>query len=184
MKILNKMQRRATIWISGAFKTLPSEGIKAIVGIIPIKFHLQKLAGRSLIRPFKLPDNHIIRILIDNSPQQGKNSNPHAVRPLMNRQKNIAKGHLIDSCNKAYDIYPSLSPLHQEFTPGFCLSDIFSDHFSFNLVNKEKNKIKNRVQELNDMVLQISSSPNNALIIMDTSIKNDIATSIKPTTSL
>ena len=40
MKILDKMQRRATIWILGAFKTSPTEGIKAIAGIIPIKFHL------------------------------------------------------------------------------------------------------------------------------------------------
>jgi len=40
MKTLNKMQRRATIWILGAFKTLPSMGIEAIAGIIPIKFHL------------------------------------------------------------------------------------------------------------------------------------------------
>ena len=40
MKILNKMQRRAAIWILGAFRTLPSEGIEAIAGVIPIKFHL------------------------------------------------------------------------------------------------------------------------------------------------
>ena len=49
MKLLNKMQRRTAIWILGAFKTSPLEGIKALVGLIPIKFHLQKLAERSLI---------------------------------------------------------------------------------------------------------------------------------------
>jgi len=47
MKILDNMQRRAAIWILGAFKTLPLEGIEAIAGIIPIKFHLQKIARRS-----------------------------------------------------------------------------------------------------------------------------------------
>ena len=46
MKTLDKMQRRATIWILDAFKTLPSEGLKAIAGLVPIKSHLQKLAGR------------------------------------------------------------------------------------------------------------------------------------------
>ena len=143
MKILNKMQRRATIWISGTFKMSPLEEIEAIAGIIPIKFYLQKLAGRSLIYPFKLPDNHIIRILMDNSPQQGKNPNPHVIGSLTNWQKNIAKRHLIDSCNKFYSIYPFFSPLYQEFTPGFHLSDIFSNCFSFNLVNEKKDKIKN-----------------------------------------
>jgi len=152
MKILNKMQRRAVIWILGAFKISLSEGIKAIAGIIPIKFHLQKLTERSLIRSFKLLANHIIRNLMDDSPHQSKKPNPHAVSSLMNQQKNIAKGHLINSCNKSYNIFPSFSPLHQEFTPGFCLSDIFSDHFSFNLVNK-KEKDKICVQELNDLVL-------------------------------
>ena len=60
MKLLNKMQRRAAIWILGTFKTSPSEGIEALADIIPIKFHLQKLADCSLIRLFKLPGNHII----------------------------------------------------------------------------------------------------------------------------
>jgi len=85
MKILNKMQRRATIWILGAFKTSPSEGIEAIVEIIPIKFHLQKLTERSLIRLFKLPANHIIRDLMDDSPHQSKKHNPHTVGSLTNR---------------------------------------------------------------------------------------------------
>ena len=60
MKILDKMQRRATIWILGVFKTLPIKGIKAIAGIIPIRFHLQKITKRLQIRPFKLPTNHIL----------------------------------------------------------------------------------------------------------------------------
>jgi len=57
------------------------------------------------------------------------------------------------------------------------LSRNFSDHFSFNLVNK-KEKDKICAQELNKMVLQISSSPSIALVITDASIKNDIAISI------
>jgi len=45
MKILDKMQRRAVIWraaiwILGTFKTSLLEGIKAIAGIIPIRFYL------------------------------------------------------------------------------------------------------------------------------------------------
>jgi len=68
MKILNKMQRRAAIWILGAFKTSSLEGIEALAGIIPIRFHLHKIAKRSQIHPFKLPDNHILKNLLDDSP--------------------------------------------------------------------------------------------------------------------
>jgi len=118
MKLLNKMQRRATIWILGAFKMSPSEGIEAIVGIIPIKFYLQKLAKRSLIHPFKLPENHIVRNLMDDSPCCNITSNPHTIRSLTNQQRNIMKGHIIDANVKSYGIFPSFDPLYQKFTSG------------------------------------------------------------------
>ena len=177
MKILDKMQRRAAIWILGAFKTLPTEGIEAIAGIIPIKFHLQKLTKRSQICPLKLSTNHIIRALIEDTPNPLKPPNPHMVSSLTNWQKNIAKEHPIDSCNKAYSLFPAFSPLNWEFTPGFCLTNIFSDCFSFNLVNK-KEKDSICVQELNEMTLWISSSPSTAFIVTNASIKDDIATYI------
>jgi len=148
------MQRRAAIWILGAFKMSLSEGIEAIVGIIPIKLHLQKLAKRSQIHPFKLSTNHILRELMDDSPILSNKPNPHAVSSLTNCQKNISKGHLIDLCNKAYGIFPSFSPLNLEFIPGSHIMDNFSDHFSFNLVNNNK-KEKDRIctQDLDKMVL-------------------------------
>ena len=114
---------------------------------------------------------------MDDAPNSFKKPNPHAVHSFTSQQKNIAKGHLINSCNKAYGIFPSFSPLNQEFTPGFHLTDNFSDCFSFNLVNK-KEKDNFRVQELDEMVPWISSSPTTAFVATDASIKNDIATSI------
>ena len=172
MKILNKMQRRATIWILGALKTSPTEGIKAIVGLIPIKFHLQKIAKRSLIRPFKLPDNHIIKNLLNDAPPSTKTINSHNISSL-------TKGFIIDSNTKSYGIFPSFSPLDLEFSPGSQIIDNFSNHFSFNLVNKKgKNQSKIWSQELDDMVLCYSSDPHASLVITDASIKNDIATSI------
>ena len=179
MKILDKIQRRATIWILGAFKTLPSEGIEDIAGIIPMKFHLQKIAKRSQIRPFKLPTNHILRNLMDDLLPLSTISNPHKIGLLTNRQRILTKGHLIDSYNKSHEIFPSFSPLSIEFSPGNHIIDNFSDQFSFNLVNrKEKMKDNIHAQELDKMVLQISSSPHTALVITDASIKNDIATPI------
>jgi len=55
--------------------------------------------------------------------------------------------------------------------------DNFSDHFSSNLVNK-KEKDNFCVQELDEMVLQISSSPTTAFVATNASIKNDIVTSV------
>ena len=79
MKILNKMQRRATIWILGAFKTSLLEGIEALMGLMPIKFHLQKIAKRSLIRSFKILDNHILKNLLNYDPPKSKLHNSHNI---------------------------------------------------------------------------------------------------------
>ena len=179
MKILNKMQRRAAIWILGAFKTLPLESIEAITGIIPIKFHFQKIAKRLQICPFKLPTNHILRNLLDKSPSLPNTSNSHNIGSLTNRQRTLTKGYLIDTCNKTYGIFPSFSSLNPKFSPGHCIIDNFSDCFSFNLVNKKEKEIsKIRAQELDNMVFRNFSRPHTALVIIDASIKNDIATSI------
>jgi len=131
------MQRRATTWILGAFKTSPLKSIAV------------------------------------------KPSNPHNIGSLTNHQKSLIKGHLPDSHTKTLGIFPSFSPIDPEFSPSNRITDIFSNCFSFNLVNKKvDNCNKFRGLELNEMVLRCSSDSQMALIIMDTSIKNDIATSI------
>ena len=159
------------------FKTSPSIGIEAIAEIIPIKFHLQKIARRSEICPLKLPLSYLLRSLMDDSPSLSITSNSHYVGLLTNRQRNLTKDHLINFFNKALRIFPSFSPLNPEFSPGLCIMDKFSNCFCFNLVNKkEKEKYKTHSQELDDIVLSNSSSPQSALVIMDASIKHDIAT--------
>ena len=84
MKILNKMQRWAMIWILGAFKTSPSFGVEAIAGLIPIKLHLQKLGERSQLQAYKLPHNHFLCSLIDSDPNQTTNFKSSALDSLTN----------------------------------------------------------------------------------------------------
>ena len=142
MKTLGKMQRRATIWILGAFKTSLLEGLKAITGLVPIKSHLQKLVGKSQLQSATLPANHFIRTFMDDHSDSQVNPNLYSINSLTSHQKTIAKGHLINSNNKLYGIFPVFSPLHPEFNLGSRIIDIFSDRFSFNLVSKEKNNKK------------------------------------------
>ena len=150
-----------------------------LAGLMPIRFHLQKISKRSLIRSFKLPDNHILKNLLNDDLPSVKPSKPHNIGSLTNRQKSLIKGHLPDSHTKTLGIFPSFSPIDPEFSPGNCITDIFSNCFSFNLVNKKvDNCNKIRGLELDKMVLRCSSDSQTALIIMDASIKNDIATSI------
>ena len=179
MKILNKMQRRAATWILGAFKTSPLKGIEAIAGLMPIRFHLLKLSKRSLICPSKLPTNHILKNLLIDDPPSINSSNPHNIGSLTKRQKSIFKGHLNDAHSKLLGIFPSFSPIDPEFFPGNRIVDTLSYHYSFNLATKKSDNSNNLCgQELDEMVLRLSSDSQVALVVTDASIKNDIATSI------
>jgi len=62
---LKKIQERAALWITGAFRTSPSEGIEAIAGLIPITLHLCKLNGRHHLRYASIPPSHAINSLLD-----------------------------------------------------------------------------------------------------------------------
>ena len=99
---------------------------------------------------------------------------------LTSSQRSHIKDHLVDTDNIFNRIFPSFTPLHSKLFPGCRIIDNFSDYFSFNLYNKEK-KDKFHLQQLNNMVIELSNSPSIALVIMDASIKNNIAISISHT---
>jgi len=175
MKILGKMQRRAAIWILGAFRTSPTDSLKAITGLIPIKFYLQKLTSRSQLCSAVLPENHLIRTLMDDLLNTHNKPSPLSINMLTECQKNAVKGHLIDSNNKLFGVFPSFSPLNLEFNLGSRIVDIFPDQVSFNLANKAKSN-KSHFQQLDDLMIYSSSSPHTAIIVTDASVKNNIAT--------
>ena len=177
MKILRKMQRRATIWILGAFKMSPTEKLEAIVGLISIKLHLHKLASRSQLRFAAFPENHLIKTLMDDPINTRYKPPPYSINTLTDRQKNFVKEHLMDSNNKLYGVFPSFSFLNPEFNPGSRIIGIFPDRISFNLANKAKNE-SSCSQQLDDMTIQSLLSPHMAIVVSNASIKNDIATSV------
>ena len=83
MKILGKMQRRAAIWVLGTFKTSPSEGLEAIAGLIPIKSHLQKLAGRSQLHSATLSPNYLLRTFMDDHSDTHAKLSSYSINILM-----------------------------------------------------------------------------------------------------
>ena len=133
------MQRRATIWILGTFKTSFLEGIEAIVGLIPIRLHLQKLMGRLQLCSLTLPPNHLIWTLMNSRFSLPKCQHPVSLKSLTSYQRSNVKGHLVGSNNKSYGIFPFFSSLYLELSPGSRIIENFSDCFSFNLATRNKN---------------------------------------------
>ena len=133
--------------------------------------------SRSQLCPFALLSSHLVQTLMDDLSNLPTQQHPNLLNTLTSHQRSLIKGHLVDSNNKLYGIFPSFSPLHLELFPGFRIIDNFPEQFSFNLSNKEKSD-KIHFQQLDNIVLELSSSLSMAIIVMDASIKNDIATSI------
>jgi len=139
MKVLNKMQRRAALWIIGAFKTSPSFGMETITGLMPIYLHLCKLSGRSQLRAHLLPNNHILKSLIE--PRPNISCLPHQLSLgfLVKCQCEIIKGLIVDMDNQYDEIFSSFDPLNSEFAPEQRIIDSFSSYFSFHSFNMYNN---------------------------------------------
>ena len=83
----------------------------------------------------------------------------------------------MDINNRCNRIFPFFSPLHSELSPSHRVIDIFSDQLVFNLHSKQ-NGNKSHAQQLNNMIIRTLNFSSTAIIVTDTSIKNNIATSI------
>jgi len=59
--------------------------IKAIVELMPINLHLQKLGGRSQLCTYKLPPSYLIQLLIDSQLNSDSGFNAVALDSLTNR---------------------------------------------------------------------------------------------------
>ena len=177
LKALGKMQRRAAIWILEAFKTSSSYGIEAIVRLVSIKLHLQKLGGKLQLWVHKLPPNHLICSLIDLQSSVSTSQDFIHLDSLTNWQHSLIKSHLVNIANRFNESFPSFIPLYSEFSPGLRIIDNFSDHISFNVRNKEKDN-KHRAHQLDKLALESSPSSSTSIITSDASIKNDVATSL------
>ena len=67
------------------------------------------------------------------------NWHPSFLNSFTDWQRTNIKGHLVDSNNRSHGTFSSFSLTHPKLSLGFQVIDIFSDRFSFNLCNKEKN---------------------------------------------
>ena len=77
--------------------------------------------------------------------------------------------------DKHNKVFPSFSFFNKEFKPGNCIVDIFSDHFSF---HPHSSNIKKHIKNLEEITFRASSDPFSTIVMSDTSIKNQVTTSI------
>ena len=175
LNVLWKIQQRAALWISGVFHTSPTAGVEVILGLVPIHIFLKKLYGRFLLRELTLPSNHIISNILSSNSLNMPNCHNLSINLLTPKQRLHMKSALIDMDNKCNELIPFFSFFNEEFRPGNCLIDSFSDRLSFYPCSSN---IKKHMEELDNTTLRALSNTFFTIVVSDASIKNHVTTSI------
>ena len=85
----------------------------------------------------------------------------------------------MDMDNRTNKVFPSFDSFSSEFSPRDRLIDVFPSCFSFHFTNrKSKENIKAYIHRLNKITLLLSADPKSIVIVLNTSIKNQVATLI------
>ena len=123
-------QRKAALWILGAFRTSPTGGIEALAGLIPIHLHLKKLVKRSCLRAATLPSQHALLSLLSACNSKDAHSHPQSLALLTDAQSARLRSPLLDTEASLLNLTERYNSLHPEIRPGCRLLDNFPDHVS------------------------------------------------------
>jgi len=110
-------------------------------------------------------------------------SHPHyhllLLYSLTKCQHSLIKRHIVNMDNRFNKDFSSFDPLNPEFCLGNRIIDNFSNRFSFHLFAKSSNhSFKLCLQQLDALAIESSTFATNVLVITDTSVRNNITSSI------
>jgi len=118
-------------------------------------------------------------LLIDNKSDNPSLSHFLSLSFLTKQKHSLIKGHIVDMDNRFNEVFPSFNPTNPEFQLSNRIIDSFSNCFSFHLSSKSSDhSFKSCIQQLDALAIEFSNSPTNALMVTDTSIKNNVTSSI------
>jgi hypothetical protein len=171
MKELNSMQRKAAIWILGAFKTSPGGAAESLAGLIPIHLQIRKLIHRNYARMHTLADSHVTRLIASSS------ADDDDVAWIPSRLSNKCKSPLMDMRAFEKNVSVDAIPFHPFSHPGKRLLDVYPDRIFYDVVlitgknAKERAKAREtRINNLKTVFERVSSSMSCVALVADASV--------------
>lgn len=170
---LQKMQRRACLWITSTFKMSPNRAAETLTGIPPIHLHVKKLVEQSHVRSRVLQASHAFCWLISRN-------HKFSVETLHARNLSCKLGKLVSPVVEAWANLGlsslDLDPVHSLNQPGKRPKDIFPGWIVYDIVTPppkgsehHKELMKDRNSLLKGAVDAASHSPWGICIITDVS---------------
>ncbi|CAA7269042.1 unnamed protein product [Cyclocybe aegerita] len=166
MNQLKRMQRKAALWITGAFRTSPTGGLEALAGLIPVHLMLKKLATRAVYRVATLSDTHPLRSMMGEGLL--KRAAPHArsaalMTPAM---RGKVKSTVMEVDERVHTLTESFEPFAPEARPGDWLLDRFADCLHFD----ERDPAQDRRPYLDELIARARADPLTVLAATDGSV--------------
>jgi hypothetical protein len=124
---LTSMQRKAALWIVGAFRTSPTGGVEALAGLIPIRLHLEKLSKRAVLRTATLSGTHPLRSLLDDEFRVAAQPHFGASRFLPEGRRRGVRDTITETGAFLSGLTEEFEPCAAEASPGSRLLDRFPD---------------------------------------------------------
>jgi len=98
-----------------------------------------------------------------------------SINHLIAKQRSWLKSPIINVDDKYNEFFPFFYFFNKEFNPGNCIVNIFPDCFSF---HPHSSNIKKHIENLEEIMLRVSSDLFSSIVMLDASIKNQVTTSI------
>ncbi|CAA7267368.1 unnamed protein product [Cyclocybe aegerita] len=118
MNQLKWMQRKAALWITGAFCTSPTGGLEALAGLIPVHLMLKKLVTCAVYRVATLSDTHPLRSMMGEGLL--KRAEPHACSAVLMTpaMRGKVKSTIMEVDKGVHTLTESFEPFAPEARPG------------------------------------------------------------------
>ena len=165
------MQRKAALWILGAFHTSPTGGIEALEGLIPIHLYFKKLVKRSCLRATMLFSQHALLSLLSARNSKGAHPHPQSLALLTNVQSARLRSSLLNTKASLLNLTECFDSLHPEIRPGCRLLNNFPDHISFHPCDRSNGHTRKlQFDALDWLCHKASSDPSTLVVTTDASV--------------
>ncbi|KAJ3521668.1 hypothetical protein NMY22_g12216 [Coprinellus aureogranulatus] len=150
LKTLSSMQRKAVIWITGAFHTSPTSGSELLASLPPIRLHLRKLSERAVYQTATLSDTHPLRSLMPEGMWKGAKPHYSAACWLTPLKREKVRDAISQTVKALPKLTESFQPCAEKAAPGTRLMDLYVDQVDFDVFNKhQEDALGARRTELN-----------------------------------
>ncbi|CAA7267343.1 unnamed protein product [Cyclocybe aegerita] len=166
MNQLKRMQRKAALWITGAFRTSPTGGLEAPADLIPVHLMLKKLATCAVYRVATLSDTHPLCSMMGEGLL--KRAAPHArsaalMTPAM---RGKVKSTVMEVDERVHTLTESFEPFAPKARPGDQLLDRYADRLHFD----ERDHAQDRRPYLDELIVKARADPLTVLAATDGSV--------------